>query len=171
MKADCFHKCILQFPFHQSIAPRQSILLFGYFCKKFPLTGNPLREINIYAVKTPERSLIVDTGFNNAELKRYMKKFIQDLDLDLSKTVLFLTHCHSDHVGLANFLDQQGIGEIIISKVDGELVEDGRTRFGEVWQHLIRDAHKQGMEPDELAIEKHPGYANRPTYSDRKSVV
>lgn len=133
------------------------------YMEKFPLTGNPLREINIYAVKTPERSLIVDTGFNNAELKRYMKKFIQDLDLDLSKTVLFLTHCHSDHVGLANFLDQQGIGEIIISKVDGALVEDGRTRFGEVWQHLIRDAHKQGMEPDKLAIEEHPGYANRPT--------
>ena len=33
----------------------------------FPLTGNPLKSINIFVIKTKDYNLIIDTGFNNEE--------------------------------------------------------------------------------------------------------
>ena len=54
----------------------------------FPLTGNPLKSINIFTIKDDESALIVDTGFNNPENKANMDAMIEALDLDLSKTSL-----------------------------------------------------------------------------------
>lgn len=132
------------------------------YMEKFPLTGNPLREMNIFAIKTDEGNMIVDTGFNNDENRKNMDDFIEALDLDLSKTKLFLTHLHSDHVGLASYLQDKGISEIYLSRVDGEFLSTGTTKEGYQWQCIINNAHKQGMEPDHLRIEEHPGFKNRP---------
>lgn len=141
------------------------------YLEEFPLTGNPLKSMNIFVVKTPEANLIVDTGFNNPENRANMDKLIEDLDLDLSKTSLFLTHLHSDHVGLAKYLQDKGIKEVIMSEVDGYIVDQGLTLEGEQWQALLENAKLQGLESENLDIHDHPGYKNRPEESfDYKKV-
>lgn len=141
------------------------------YLEEFPLTGNPLKSMNIFVVKTPEANLIVDTGFNNPENRANMDKLIEDLDLDLSKTSLFLTHLHSDHVGLAKYLQDKGIKEVIMSEVDGYIVDQGLTLEGEQWQSLLENAKLQGLESENLDIHDHPGYKNRPEESfDYKKV-
>lgn len=132
------------------------------FHTQFPLTGNPLKSINIYVVKTDDGNLIVDTGFNNEEVKMYMDQMLVDLDLDLDKTALFLTHLHSDHVGLAKYLENKGISKIYISEVDGEIVEVGIAPDGLQWQMTLRNAHRQGLGVDNLKLENHPGFIHRP---------
>lgn len=130
----------------------------------FPLTGNPLKEINIFTIKAGDEALIIDTGFNNEEIRSYMDRMIDELDLDLSKTRLFLTHLHSDHVGLAKYLEDRGIGEILLSEVDGYIVDHGHDKDDVQWITYINNAKFQGLLPDEdLRIEDHPGYKNRPT--------
>lgn len=132
------------------------------YLNELPLTGNPLKSINIFIIRTKDRNLIIDTGFNNPEVQRAMMDYIHELELDLAKTDLFLTHLHSDHVGLASYLEGQGIGNIYISAVDGELVKDGRDPNGEHWKQIVANAHRQGLGPDKLRIEDHPGFKNRP---------
>lgn len=128
----------------------------------FPLTGNPLKSINIYVIKTDEGNLIIDTGFNNEENRKNMDDLIEKLDLDLENTSLFLTHLHSDHVGLASYLHKKGIKEIYLSEVDGKLLKDGVTLSGYQWQNAIKNAKIQGLMDENLDINDHPGYKNRP---------
>ncbi len=128
----------------------------------FPLTGNPLKSINIYVIKANDFAMIIDTGFNNPENRANMEKLIHRLDLNLLKTKLFLTHLHSDHVGLAKWLEDKGIEDIYISEKDGAMVENGINKEDFQWQNIIKNAHFQGLGPENLKIEDHPGYKNRP---------
>ncbi len=134
----------------------------GVYLQEFPLTGNPLKSINIFVIKSGDAAMIVDTGFNNEEVRGCMIDLINELRLDLSKTSLFLTHFHSDHLGLASFLEEMGISKIYLSRVDGALVESSVDSEGEFWTRLKANAHKQGLDADNLIIEEHPGFKNRP---------
>ena len=135
-----------------------------YLCE-FPLTGNPLRSINIFVIKTEEENLIIDTGFNNEENRKNMDDLIKDLDLDPSKTSLFVTHLHSDHVGLASYLEEKNIKEIFISPIDGKFVGEESDENSYHWQSILKQAHFQGLDKENLDIKDHPGYKNRPTKS------
>lgn len=128
----------------------------------FPLTGNPLKSINIFVIKAEDSSMIIDTGFNNPENRANMEELFEKLDLNPQKTKLFLTHLHSDHVGLAKWLSDKGIGDIYISETDGKMVENGIHKEDFQWQNIIKNAHFQGLSPENLDIEDHPGYKNRP---------
>ena len=128
----------------------------------FPLTGNPLKSINIFVIKSDELAMIIDTGFNNPENRANMEELIKKLNLDLCKTILFLTHLHSDHVGLAKWLADKGIKDIYISGKDGKMVENGISKEDFQWRNIIKNSHFQGLGPENLKIEDHPGYKNRP---------
>ena len=128
----------------------------------FPLTENPLKSINIFTIKSGDYALIIDTGFNNPENRANMEELFERLNLNPLKTILFLTHLHSDHVGLAKWLYDKGIGDIYISEKDGKMVENGINKEDFQWQNIIKNAHFQGLGPENLKIEDHPGYKNRP---------
>lgn len=66
------------------------------------LPNNPLKILNSYVIKTPEESLIIDTGFRQPECYAALTEGLKALDIDMNHTTLFLTHLHSDHIGLTN---------------------------------------------------------------------
>lgn len=100
-----------------------------------PLPNNPLRNLNCYVVKTAEKNLIIDTGFNMPECLAAMQAGLRELDVDLEKTELFLTHLHSDHTGLASILMPPG-STIYMSRIDYTLFRSSLT--GDFW--VKRDA-------------------------------
>lgn len=71
------------------------------FSIQVDLPQNPLRYLNVYVIMTPEQNLLIDTGFNRMECREALWNGIRELNLDLGKTSVFLTHLHSDHTGLA----------------------------------------------------------------------
>ena len=71
---------------------------------EIPLPGNPLKSLNSYLIRTPERFLIVDTGMNRDECFHEMQAGLEMLSVDLYKTDFFITHLHSDHLGLTSRL-------------------------------------------------------------------
>ncbi|MCI8478713.1 MAG: MBL fold metallo-hydrolase [Oscillospiraceae bacterium] len=73
------------------------------------LPQNPLRMLNVYVICTPERNLVLDTGFNRPECREDLWSGLEELDLDLSKTAVFLTHLHSDHTGLVGTFVERDI--------------------------------------------------------------
>lgn len=67
-----------------------------------PLPENPLRTLNSYVIKTKQRNLVIDTGFNRVECHEALKAGLEELDVELENTDFFITHLHGDHSGLVN---------------------------------------------------------------------
>lgn len=67
-----------------------------------PLPNNPLKNLNSYVIKTPDRNLIIDTGFNLSACFDALQTGLAELEIDMHKTDIFLTHLHADHTGLAD---------------------------------------------------------------------
>ncbi|MFZ5966066.1 MAG: MBL fold metallo-hydrolase [Bacillota bacterium] len=76
-------------------------LLKDIYVIKVPLPGNPLKDINCYVIKGRERNLLIDTGFNMPVCYEALKAGLEELNIDMENTDIFLTHLHSDHTGLA----------------------------------------------------------------------
>ena len=86
------------------------------------LPQNPLRSLNVYVIRTPAGNLLIDTGFNRYECCAALWAGIRELELDLKKTSIFLTHFHSDHTGLAgNFVVQNC--PIYMGRIDYEYLD------------------------------------------------
>ncbi|TGE33644.1 MBL fold metallo-hydrolase [Desulfosporosinus sp. Sb-LF] len=100
----------------------------GIFKNEIPLPKNPLRAINSYIIISKSRNLIIDTGFNTAECQAELMRGLNELNIDLNKTDLLITHMHVDHSGLAPFLKKQGVQTIYFSQVDGELLNQTSKR-------------------------------------------
>ena len=132
------------------------------FLKELPLPNSPLKYLNFYIVKGQEKSMIIDTGFNREDTKVEIKKAFEELDLNPKSTILFLTHLHSDHTGLASYLEEMGL-TIYMSKLDGDLLNSSIHKSEQMWQNVINNATLQGLEEEQLDIEEHPGYKFRPT--------
>ncbi|MEG0919402.1 MAG: MBL fold metallo-hydrolase [Anaerovoracaceae bacterium] len=77
----------------------------GIYKINVPLPDNPLKNLNSYVIKTEEKNLIIDTGFNRPESKEALLEGLRILDIDMDKTEIYATHLHEDHIGL--------IGELI----------------------------------------------------------
>jgi len=65
-----------------------------------PLPGNPLKNLNVYLI-TGERNLLIDTGFHLPACREALEAGLRELQVDMDRTDIFLTHLHSDHTGLA----------------------------------------------------------------------
>ena len=106
------------------------------------LPGNPLRYLNSYVIKGRTRNLVIDTGFNRPECRQSLWSGLEELELDLSKTDLFLTHLHSDHTGLVGDFVKQGC-TVYMGDTDYHYVQESAT--GSNWHKLEQRFIDEGM--------------------------
>ena len=128
-------------------------VLPGLFRNKIPLPDSPLKYLNSYIIKDSERSLIVDTGLNRKECLDAMHKGLSTLEIDLSRSDIFITHLHADHFGLVSRLVTDTTN-ILFSRPEKELMESWEG-FGA----MVDYAALNGFPQNELqaALDKHPG--------------
>lgn len=124
----------------------------GLFRLEIPLPGNPLKAVNSYVFKTPDRNLIVDTGMNRPECLEAMMNGLRELDIDLSKTDLFITHMHADHSGLISHLATE-TSRVFCSQPDADIINSKDD-----WRDMLVFASRSGFPQDEEAIRQHPGF-------------
>lgn len=138
-------------------------LLQDIFRVQVPLPRNPLRIINSYVVRGPDRFLMIDTGMNRPESIEAMRAGIESLAVDLDRTDIFITHGHSDHVGLVSEL-KTGPTRIFLHPADAAIVLDPH-----LWSNLARSAHVHGFPDADTAVGKHPGkkylFSGRPEFT------
>ncbi|MFH0975693.1 MAG: MBL fold metallo-hydrolase [Spirochaetota bacterium] len=79
-------------------------ILPNFYRVEIPLPDNPLRSINSYMIKSPERNLIIDTGMNRSLCFNAISEAVRELGINLNKTDFFITHFHFDHIGLVSRL-------------------------------------------------------------------
>ncbi len=123
-----------------------------------PLPRNPLRSINSYLIEGNNRNLIVDTGMNRPECRDVMDSELNELEANLLKTDVFVTHLHADHLGLAPHISG-GRTKVFMGRKDVEEINES-----DYWRDMLSYAIGNGfpaVDP-EAAIKKHPGYKYGP---------
>ena len=118
----------------------------GLWRLEVPLVGNPLKTLNSYLF-TGERNLLVDTGFRQQPCREALERQLAELQVDLGRTDLFLTHLHSDHTGLAPELVRPGC-RVYIGSVDGRRLVDSSR--GTSWQSMYREYVKNGFSREDM---------------------
>ena len=124
---------------------------------EIPLPRNPLRALNSYAIKSPERNLIIDTGWNQQECMDAMQAGLKELEIDITKTDFFITHLHTDHLGLVSNLVTD------TSTIYFNQPEADRLKAGIVLDDLMNFARLNGFPEKELqrVPHTHPGFKFR----------
>jgi glyoxylase-like metal-dependent hydrolase (beta-lactamase superfamily II) len=124
---------------------------------EIPLPKNPLKAINSYVVKSSDRNLIIDTGWNEEACKKAIQKGLKNLHIDLKETDFFITHLHSDHLGLVSHLTTD-TSNIYFNQPDAD-----RFNSGVPLDDFINFARLNGYPEDELqeVIQRHPGFKFR----------
>jgi len=129
-------------------------VLPGVYKIEIPLPQNPLKATNSYYIKGKDRNLLIDTGFNRPECKLAMNQAIQELQIDLSATDIFITHIHGDHSGLASYLKRPEnrvyTGEFCANSLRTDKSKGGIQGF---YAELIRQSGLPAF-----SLEIHPGY-------------
>jgi len=118
---------------------------------EIPIPDNPLRATNSYLVVSEDRFLIIDTGMNREECMKRMASSLKELEVDLNRTDFFVTHSHSDHIGLVSELKKDG-SKLFFNSPDAEVLQDPAH-----WTKLATFAAVNGFPEAEAAIERHPG--------------
>ena len=133
-------------------------IMTGLYRMIIPLPNSPLKDLNSYVIKTEDRNLIIDTGFNRSVCYEAMEKGLHDLNIDLSRTDFMLTHMHSDHTGLVSRFCT-GTSRVYISRIDSVVFNENID-----WQAMLNYALQNGFQMEELvrAVESHPGLKYRP---------
>ena len=128
-------------------------ILPNLFRLKIPLPDSPLKYLNSYVIKGPDRNLIIDTGLNRRECLEAMQAGLSTLGIDLKASDIFITHLHADHFGLVAKLATD-TSHVYFSRPEKELIESWEG-FGP----MIVYAGQNGFPEDELqaALDKHPG--------------
>jgi glyoxylase-like metal-dependent hydrolase (beta-lactamase superfamily II) len=138
-------------------------ILPGLYRTKVPLPGSPLRATNSYVVKGPERSLVIDTGWNREDCRGALVSGLDECGVDLNQADFFITHMHADHSGLVSTLAREG-ARICFGQADAEII---RSSTPEHWEKMIDSARKCGFPGEELekAVASHPGRRYSPNTS------
>jgi len=116
-----------------------------------PLPDNPLQNLNCFVVKSDKGNLIIDTGFNRPECEEALRTGLKELEIDINDTVLYLTHLHSDHVGLAATIMPKN-SKIYMGRVDYEYLMTSIK--GNHWEDTDDFFRMHGFPEDKL-IELH----------------
>ena len=133
-------------------------VMAGLYRISVPLPNSPLKDLNSYVIKSDDRNLVIDTGFNRSVCFEAMQKGLASLGIDLSKTDFLITHMHADHMGLVARLATD-TSTVYFSRIDARVFgpEGG-------WQSMIDYAEINGFPADELmkALHNHPGFKYSP---------
>jgi len=134
---------------------------------KIPLPESPLKYLNAYVIKSDDRNLIIDTGFNRKECLDAMNNGLREINVDLADCDFFITHLHADHFGLISKLVTES-STIYFSRPDKEIIESW-----EGFEPMIEYAGKNGFPENELrnALHQHPGYKYGSDWTPDMSVL
>lgn len=139
----------------------------GLYRIKIPLPESPLKYLNSYVIKSEDRNLIIDTGFNRKECLDAMNNGLMEINVDLADCDFFITHLHADHFGLISRL-AVSTSRIYFSRPDKEIIESW-----EGFEPMIEYAGKNGFPENELrtALHQHPGYKYGSDWTPDMSVL
>jgi len=125
---------------------------------EIPLPQSPLKYLNSYLVRASGHSLLIDTGMNREECRRAMFSSLKKLGVDLAKTRFFITHLHSDHLGLLESLGTDK-STVYFSRKEASIKKVNISEGERAWRERNVVYLANGFPEDELqeSMDSHPG--------------
>ncbi len=120
---------------------------------KVPLPETPLKYLNAYAVRSPERSLVVDTGLNHEDCLRALQAGLDRIGIAPARCDYFITHLHSDHFGLITRLADDNT-RVFFNRPEAEIIENWQG-FGPILDYVGLNGFP--LERLKAALKAHPG--------------
>ena len=114
-----------------------------------PLPNNPLKELNAYLIKGPDRSLLMDTGFNLPQCWEALEKGLAEAGVDRSRLDVLVTHIHTDHTGLSARVVSPG-GKIYIGELDHPFTAQKFEDW--FWAEMDKRFLKEGFPAHEIEV-------------------
>lgn len=114
------------------------------------LPENPLKYLNCYVLKDGEESLIIDTGFRRDECRNAFREGLKALDVDIDKSVLFLTHLHSDHTGMVKDVISKNT-KVVMGSLDYEYLKRYVERDQVAWKNSDERFFREGLSKELIA--------------------
>jgi glyoxylase-like metal-dependent hydrolase (beta-lactamase superfamily II) len=132
-------------------------ILPNMYRTEIPLHGSPLKWLNSYIVKGADRFLIIDTGFNREECLKIMSASLQKLGVDLNRTDIFITHLHTDHMGLTGALALES-SKVYLNEQETGMVNAQFNNRAYYWQTMVDVYVANGFSPDSawISMKSHP---------------
>lgn len=125
-----------------------------------PIPDNPLKWLNSYVVMTGDKPVVIDTGFNRVECKNALLEGLAELGVAPDDCVLFITHLHADHCGLAPMFDDAG-AKILMSQIDRDILAAQWDERTGKWTNFIKTFDNFGFPEEELLKQKRENQAIR----------
>ena len=113
---------------------------------EIPLPEIHLRAINCYLIKGHKRFLLIDTGMNRKECLDEIRGDLNQLSVDLNHTDFFITHLHSDHIGLVSKLTTDN------SRIYFNKIEAKHVKKMDFWKNIRPDSLSNGFPENEISI-------------------
>lgn len=131
-------------------------------------TSVNFNSCNCYLIKNDNKTIIIDPGCSRNNLIQTLKEIkakIKDI-----KSII-LTHSHSDHYALVNYLKEKAQSEVYIHHSDSELLEDtskyidslfdrsffkSRTKFKDLYRILEYFSNKEKNEDPDKDLDLNP---------------
>jgi glyoxylase-like metal-dependent hydrolase (beta-lactamase superfamily II) len=125
---------------------------------EIPLPRSPLKWLNSYIVKGGDRVLIIDTGYNREECLNAMNASLQQLCVDVNKTDFFITHVHSDHMGLLGTLASDN-AKVYFNEREAQRIYARRAGENHLQKTLdVYVANGFAAEDARTSMESHPAH-------------
>ncbi len=120
---------------------------------EIPLPESPLKYLNSYVVRSPEKNLIIDTGLNHPACLAAMHSGLEEIGVSLDRTDIFVTHLHADHFSLVSELATPDT-TVWFNRPDAEIVESWE---GLEWMVAYSGRHGFPEGRLRIALDAHPG--------------
>ncbi len=123
-----------------------------------PLPDSPLKAVNCYLIKSPDRNLLVDTGMNREECRAVLEPALEHLGVGLAETDFFITHLHADHIGLVSRLSRKN-STIYFNRPEAEIISKLEEEGG-LASYVSKLGRLAGLSQVELedALSQHPAF-------------
>lgn len=125
------------------------------FLNEVVLPKNPLKALNCYIIKSNDRTLVIDSGFDHPETEELFFKGLEEVGAEIGKTDMFLTHLHADHSGLAAKFKNRYDGKVFCSEKDSLYINSMKdTLYSE---HFVPILKTMGINEGVDFFKTHPG--------------
>ena len=138
---------------------------------ELPLPRNPLKSVNCYLIKDEGRDLLIDTGMNRPECRSAIESGLKELNVDLNRCDFFITHLHSDHMGLVSHLATEG-ATIYFNRIEAKMIRTAKEQggFGSRMTDFARVAGFSDSEVED-SLANHPGLKFQAPHSVEFSIL
>ena len=132
------------------------------YLNEITLPDSPLKYLNSYIIKTHDRNLVIDTGFNRPECREVFLDGLKELGIEIAQTDVLITHLHSDHCGLIAELKSLGASILVGEAEEKELFALIGGSDVAYWDRFSKRALMYDLLKYDINISQHPGYTYRP---------